>query len=79
MTTSKRPAQFIPRVYFLYNNTKHAFLSEKGGWTTVFWEARAFKSFAAVYRAFESSLPEDATYQDCEIFAAQGLWIKPPV
>jgi len=69
---------FRARVYFLYNNTKHAFLSTKGEWTAVFWEAQDFKSFSEINAAMDGVLPDNATFADCEIFATQGIWVKPP-
>jgi hypothetical protein len=69
---------FKARVYFLYNNTKHAFLSTQGQWTSVFWEAQDFKSFAQINRVMDGALPDNAAFTDCEIFATQGIWLNPP-
>jgi hypothetical protein len=77
--SDKRPKRFTPRVYFLYNDTTHQWLSPHNTWTTVFYEACVFQNFESVCDAFEADdLPDGAKFHDCEIFAAQGVWLKPP-
>ena len=70
--------KFKAHVWFLYSDKLHAWLSDKDTWTTIFWEARVFKSHREVRAAFLGELPDDHQYFDCEIFATEGLWIKPP-
>jgi hypothetical protein len=74
----KIPKKFKARVYYLYSDKLHAWLSEKDTWTSILWEARPFYSFNAVKEAFEGPLPDAHQYFDCEIFAVQGIWTEPP-
>ena len=60
--------RFIPRTYFVYNEKKHAWLSLKGDWTTVFWDAHNFDSEA---QATDRSWP-DSDYDDCYVLAWDG-------
>jgi hypothetical protein len=79
MMKEKIPKKFKARVFYLYSDKLHAWLSEKDTWTLILWEARPFYSFSAVKAVFESeSLPDEHRYFDCEIFSVQGIWTEPP-
>jgi hypothetical protein len=62
--------RFIPRSFFVYNEKEHAWLSLKGDWTRVFWEARDYPSEE---QAFNGPWPE-GSFDDCYILAWDGTF-----